>query len=236
VCDRVEERMPLEDIPLEQDNQGLVKNKPEEPSLLYWSDADVFAGKQIYMPTGRIASLFRVEPDGRKIFITPDGFLVCEHGERPSTILSWVSKEKEQGCGPEQRNSCCDCVNSDGMHFTKRKPKPSELPPKPDSLYTFLEGLDTQKICVDGRLARHVPHTIGKKAMFLTQKGGNFTCRHAHTLSTLRKMRKVRMGGSGCINFRGGMCDCELDYLPQRTGLKMLSKLSMLPGKFGKER
>jgi hypothetical protein len=32
------------------------------------------------------------------------------------------------------------------------------------------------------------------------------------------------------------MCDCELDYLPQRTGLKMLSKLSMLPGKFGKER
>ena len=75
--------------------------------------------------------------------------------------------------------------------------------------------------------------------MYLTQKGGLLVCRHAHTLSTLRKMRKVRCYGipAPSRGFRnGGMCDCELDDLPQRTGLKSLPKLSTLPGKFGEGR
>ena len=125
------------------------------------------------------------------------------------------------------------------MYYTKAKPMPTpeELPSPPPSLFSFLEELGTQRIVVRGRTSRHVPHTTGKKAMYLTMKGGQFVCRHAHTLATLRKMRKVRSAGATTPKFRnGGMCHCELDDLPQRTGLKSMPKLSMLPGKFGDAR
>lgn len=231
--------MPLDDLSIGSLQPSAVGNTTDDPPAVYWSDADVLAGKPIWMPTGRVASLHRVEPDGRRIFITPSAQLLCEHGERPSTILSWVAKEAravQEGEEPPTRNSLCDCLNTDGLYYTKSKPQPppEELPPTPLSLFSFLEELDTQKVSVHGRVQRHVPHTTGNKAMYLTQKGGLFVCQHAHTLSTLRKMRKVRCCGTAMPKFRnGGMCDCELDDLPQRTGLKSLPKLSTLPGKFG---
>ena len=174
-------------------------------------------------------------------------------GERPSTILSWVAKEAQrahaagapnegdgggQDVGGESEIrvlSLCTCVNTDCMYWTtKANPKPSELPPMPTSLYSFLEDLDTEQIVVKGRAARHVPHTTGRKAMYLTQKGGHFVCRHAHTISTLRKMAKARKCGNVVMpKFSGGVCDCELDNLPHRCGLKSLPKLSDVPGKFG---
>lgn len=236
--------MPLEALRVDQLLlQPAAANSAEDliPSV-YWSEKDVLSGKRIYMSTGRIASLHRVEPDGRRIFITPSAQLLCEHGERPSTILSWISKEahaKQEGVPAPLRTSPCGCLNTDGMYFTKAKPipTPEELPPAPTSLFTFLEELDTRKIVVQGRISRHVPHTTGNKAMFLTMKGGQFVCRHAHTLATLRKMRKARCAGAASApKFRGGMCHCELDGLPQRTGLKSMPKLSMLPGKFGDAR
>lgn len=172
-------------------------------------------------------------------------------GERPSTILSWLAKEarraKELGDGGEEGSahgglpckdtrslSLCTCANTDGMYWSaKSNPKPAELPPMPSSLYSFLEDLDTDKIVVKGRVARHVPHTTGRKAMYLTQKGGLFVCRHAHTLATLRKMANARKCSDMVVpKFRGGVCNCELDNLPHRCGLKKLPKL----GAFGETR
>ena len=208
------------------------------PPAVYWTRDDVLSRKMIYMPTGRIARLLRVEPDGRLVMITPEGKILCEHGECSSTILSWIGAEKaarSKGEEPPPRKSACDCENTDGLYHSKSKPRPpdEELPPQPDSLYSFLsDNLSTHELKVAGRSMRHVPHTTGKKAMYLTQKGGNFVCKHAHSLVVLRKMRKARSAGT-TGRFRGGMCDCELDGLPQRNGLKKLPKLAEMPGKYG---
>ena len=56
-------------------------------------------------------------------------------------------------------------------------------------------------------------------------------------MATLRKMRKARSAPNATrTKFRGGMCDCELDDLPQRSGLKSLGKLSALPNTYGTAR
>jgi hypothetical protein len=157
-------------------------------------------------------------------------------GECPSTIISWINNEAK---GVKRKGTTCTCLNTDGLYFTKSKPRPPpcELPPEPASLFSFLEELDTQKVCVHGRIARHVPHTTGKSAMYLAQKGGHFVCRHAHTMAVLRKMRKARAETNGRLfKFRGGMCNCELADLPQRNGPKSMAKLGDIPGKYGELR
>ena len=125
--------MPLEALTVDQLlAQAVAVNATKDPPSVYWSEEDVLSGKPIYMPTGRIASLHRVEPDGRRIFITPSAQLLCEHGERPSTILSWISKEthaRQEGVPAPLRNSLCDCLNTDGMYFTKAKPMPTPAIP-----------------------------------------------------------------------------------------------------------
>ena len=63
--------MPLDDLSIESLQQSAAGNTTGDPPAVYWSDADVLDGKPIWMPTGRVASLHRVEPDGRRIFITP---------------------------------------------------------------------------------------------------------------------------------------------------------------------
>ena len=71
----------------------------------------------------------------------------------------------------------------------------------------------------------------------VSQKGGHFVCRHAHTMAVLRKMRKARAETNGRLfKFRGGMCNCELADLPQRNGLKSMAKLGDIPGKYGELR
>ena len=204
----------------------------------YWSDQDVLDGKLILMPTLRLAKLHRIEPDGRRVFITPTSQLVCVHGECSSTLTSWIGRETKaanEGLVAPTRPSNCDCLNTDGLYHTKAKPMPSTLPEMPASLFAYLEEIDTDKIVIHGRLSRHVPHTVGDKRMYLSQRGGHFVCKHAHSLSILRQMQKSRVGGVQ-KKFQGGMCDCKLDCLPQRSGLKKFAKLCEMPGKFGEAR
>ena len=206
----------------------------------YWTDLEVSEGKMIIFPTMRVAKLHRVAPDGRQIFITPSAKLLCAHGERPSTILSWICRESQaekNGTAAPLRNSICDCMNTDNLYFTKSKPAPSEPPAEhPKSLFSFLEKLGTNTSMVRGRVSRHVPHTKGEAAMYLTQKGGHFVCKHHHTLSVLRKMRKVRNGTLKGVRFHGGICDCNLADLPKRTGLSLMPQLGDIAGKYGELR
>eukprot|EP00966_Prymnesium_polylepis_P164952 3813679-Prymnesium_polylepis.1 len=65
----------------------------------------------------RVARLHHVTDCGRKVFVTPAGKLVCEHGEFASSIGSWVSAEQAaQRVGelPFSRNSVCSarCARS----------------------------------------------------------------------------------------------------------------------------
>ena len=87
----------------------------------YWSESDVEDGKWVVLPTMRVARLHHVTDCGRKVFITPAGKLICEHGECASSIGSWVSAEQAAqrvGEQPFSRNGICDCQNTDGMHWS----------------------------------------------------------------------------------------------------------------------
>lgn len=76
------------------------------PPAVYWTDDDVLDGKLIYMPTGRIAALHRVEADGRKVFITPTGSLLCERTRRALSTRSDSSPKsltRLRLCAPSRR-------------------------------------------------------------------------------------------------------------------------------------
>ena len=135
---------------------------PSEVQATYWSDADVQAGKWIVMPNTRVAKLHHV-CNGRKVFITSDGKLVCEHGEVSRSIWSWITAEqraKSAGIEPPPHNSACDCANTDGLHWTKEMPESLvSIDPPSDTLFGVLNELDTGKVVVRGHALRHVPHT-----------------------------------------------------------------------------
>ena len=190
---------------------------PSEVEATYWSDADVRAGKWIVMPNTRLAKVHHV-CNGRKVFITNNGKLVCEHGEVSSSISSWVSTEqraKSAGVDPPPRNSTCNCANTDGLHWTKEMPEPLvSIDPPSDTLFGVLNELDTFKVVVRGHDLRHVPHTNGNAALFVSEKGGVLCCRHGHSLNVLRAMQEGKT-----IRFRGGVCGCCVKKPPRRVGL-----------------
>ena len=190
---------------------------PSEVEATYWSDADVRAGKWIVMPNTRVAKLHHV-CNGRKVFITNNGKLVCEHGEVSSSISSWVSTEqraKSAGVDPPACNSTCNCANTDGLHWTKEMPEPLvSIDPPSDTLFGVLNELDTFKVVVLGHDLRHVPHTNGNAALFVSEKGGVLCCRHGHSLNVLRAMQEGKT-----IRFRGGVCGCCVKKPPRRVGL-----------------
>ena len=54
---------------------------------------DESSGGLVLLPSFRFARPHS-ELNGRRIFITTGGDLVCEHGELPSTISTWLQREK----------------------------------------------------------------------------------------------------------------------------------------------
>ena len=62
-----------------QGMEGDEKYPPEEA---------VMAGELVLLASGRFGRLFRTDPTGRRSFLTPNCELVCEHGERPNSILA----------------------------------------------------------------------------------------------------------------------------------------------------
>ena len=188
---------------------------------VYWSEDDIKSGKWIVMPNLRVAKLHHIREEcGRRVFITTDGKLVCEHGECASSIGSWVSAEQRANVESEDappRKSICDCSNTDGMHWTKGMPKPIvAIDPPADTLFGVLNSLDTHKVLVRGHALRHVPHTCDASALFVSQKGGLLCCRHGHSLNVLRAMHSGKT-----TKFRGGICHCCPQTPPRRVlGLK----------------
>ena len=46
------------------------------------------------LPSMRFGKLYSTMADGKKIFLSTEGQLLCEHGELASTISFWTSMEK----------------------------------------------------------------------------------------------------------------------------------------------
>ena len=173
------------------------------------------------LPSLQFGEPFSELPSGDHVYITPNGKLVCRHGECSSTICHFLSEEGKalkNGLPPPARGgsrgkSVCDCTSTEGLNV-----KPSntvKLPEAPSSLFEFLQEMTgAESIKVKGKEARRVPHLPGPT--FLTIDG-RFCCRHGASLKSLRKREKITRPSN-----RLPTCGCALKPVPWRTGLKGL--------------
>ena len=90
-------------------------------------------GKRVLLPSFKMGKLIQIEPDGRKIFMEDStGHLLCEHGERASTIGTWLLNERtarQNGTPAPPRTSSCQCQTTEGLHksynLAQQNPSPS---------------------------------------------------------------------------------------------------------------
>ena len=180
----------------------------------------------VLLPSMRFGRLYSKLPDGKRVFLTTDRQLVCEHGELSSTICFWLSMEKKaraDGTEPPQRGgfnpSVCDCATTEGLNGAIQEGICA--PCKPTSLFEFLEASGAEVIKVKGRDARQIPHI--KDAAFVSTVG-TVCCRHGSSRRSLIKKHRTPTKSN-----RLASCDCKLPPLSLHTGLKDLQL-----GKFGK--
>ena len=170
------------------------------------------------LPSMQFGTLHHVQADGKQVFITTSGKLVCPHGECSSTILSWLRDEriaKEKGLplparGGSRGISTCDCQNTDGLNG-KLDNGSGLADTTPTSLFEFLEKQDTELITVKGREARRIPHLSGPTYVTAT---GKLCCRHGASRQSLINKQKAGSRPSS----RLPTCGCVLHPLPVRNG------------------
>jgi hypothetical protein len=170
------------------------------------------------LPSMQFGRLFRVQPDGKAVFITSTGKLVCAHGECSSTICYWLcaeNKAKEAGLPPPPRGgsrglSTCDCQTTEGLNVQPSDPIRPFV--NPASLFEFLEQHGAERVVIKGRDACRIPHLPGPT--FVTE-GGRLCCRHGASRHSLLKRQKAMAPSS-----RLPACGCNLRPLPVRTGIK----------------
>ena len=185
------------------------------------------------LPSMQFATLYNIQPDGKQVFLTTEGKLVCPHGECSSTICYWLREErkaKEAGLPLPPRGGCrglstCDCQNTDGLNGKITDSDSAQQPvTRPSSLFAYLETQDAEKVLVKGREARRIPHLCGPT--FVTS-AGKLCCRHGATRFSLINKKKAGDRPS-C---RLPTCGCELKPLPVRSG----GLAGMQLGKYAKE-
>ena len=165
----------------------------------------------------QFATPHSVRPDGKQIFLTTAGKLVCPHGECSGTICHWLREERaarDKGLPPPPRGgsrglSTCDCQSTDGLNGKlDAEAKPPSLPP---SLFEFLVQQKSEVVLVKGREARRVPYLGGPT--FLTSTG-RLCCRHGASRRSLINREKAGSRPSA----RLPSCGCVLKPLPVRAG------------------
>ena len=173
----------------------------------------------VLLPSLRLGRLYNELSDGKKVYLSTEGQLVCEHGELASNISYWCAMEKKakvDGLCPPPRGghinpSVCDCQTTEGLNVTI--PASTLLPAKPSSLFGFLETSGTEMIKVKGRDARRVPHT--KDAAFVSTVG-QVTCRHGASRRSLIKKER-----STTESKRLPSCGCSIRHLQVPGGLQL---------------
>ena len=172
------------------------------------------------LPSLRFGKLFSTMVDGKKVYLSTENQLLCEHGELSSTISYWTSIEKRakiDGVKPPPRggfqtHSICDCVTTEGLH--SKLPDDACLPIKPSSLFEYLESNDAECVKVKGRDARRIPHAPGPTFVSTV---GTLTCRHGASRRSLIKKTKTNAESK-----RLPACGCKLRALSMSSGLKGL--------------
>ena len=144
--------------------------------------SQVSVGELVLLPSFKMGRLINVEPDGRKIYKDDaSGHLLCEHGERASTISSWVLNEKTAKMNgmpiPPRLASCCTCQTTEGMH--KAYPILTPSPPRVVALRTSPTSRHRLPALQRPRSPPHSVHSqrvrdvrdAGRKAALQTRKG-----------------------------------------------------------------
>ena len=175
------------------------------------------------LPSMQFATLYSVLPDGKQIFITTAGKLVCPHGECSGTICHWLREERAARAkglpspmrGGSRGLSICNCQSTEGLNGKlDTEAKPPSLPP---SLFEFLVQQNSEMVVVKGREARRVPHLCGPT--FLTSIG-RLCCRHGASRRSL--INKERAGSRPSARLPS--CGCVLKPLPVRAGCVSVQK------------
>ena len=181
----------------------------------------------VLLPSLCFGAPFSLQPDGKQVFITPAGKLVCPHGELSSTISCWLASEKKarlEGLpirprGGSRGQSSCDCQSTEGLNVT---PDASTAPPTPPaSLFKFLQDTGAELTTVKGREARRIPHVAGP--MFVTTMG-KLCCRHGASRASLNKRQRCSEPSS-----HRPACQCALKPRCRRgQGSRVYSSASAL--------
>jgi hypothetical protein len=136
------------------------------------------------------------------------------HGERASTIMSWVTAERENAENALVRPSRCSCENIDGL-LSAYSIAEEQWPKKGGSLYKLLGFLGTEEANVNTRPQRYALTTHAGVQIWV-QPAGTLVCKHGNTKKTLIK---VATKGDAC-KFRSSRiikCACALS-IPRRVG------------------
>jgi len=163
--------------------------------------------------------LVHVEPDGRKIFRDDESNLVCEHGERASTIHSFLYQEKlakQNGLPMPARSSVCTCQTTEGLHKTSLAEHDANFPPAPPvSIFEHLNALEhADRQCFKGREAVRIPFTRSEYTTFIT-KDGRLVCKHGRARNTLLwDGKQTRKYGKAPL----AACGCKACSIPKRIG------------------
>ena len=174
-------------------------------------------GERVLLPSFKMGKLIQTEPDGRKIFMEDStGHLLCEHGERASTIGTWLLNERtarQNGTPVPPRTSSCHCQTTEGLHksynLAQQNPSPSTM-----SLFEHLQSLDTECKTFKGREARHIPFTQNELAAYVTVDG-RILCKHGRArLTLLWDGKQTRKHGAA----PKAACGCKAFPIPKRVG------------------
>ena len=180
------------------------------------------------LPSLRFGRLYNTMVDGKKVYLSTEGQLLCEHGELASTISFWTSIEKRakiDGTEPPPRGgfqtpSICTCQTTEGLNG--KIEDNVCLPARPPSLFAFLESNGAECVKVKGRDARRIPYTDSPAFVSTI---GTLTCRHGASRRSLIKKSKTHFESK-----RLPTCGCKLKALSMHSGLKgvQLGKFSKL--------
>ena len=149
------------------------------------------------LPSGRLGLPLPKRKCGKQTYLSTDGHTrLCEHGENQYSIASWRGRSND---------AACTCLNLDGLTAGRTKKAPVGWTDPPIKYYDVLcaSGAEQAEL-PGGREARRIPHTEGRRAMWMLACG-NIRCRHGNSQAVLREIKK----GNTQRKIRR-ICDCEV--------------------------
>jgi len=169
----------------------------------------------VILASGRIGRQVAINRSDCPVFLDQHGHAVCRHGERATSIMSWIALQRKDASFV--RKSSCDCENVDGLltEYVKLETDASlELP-----LYQLLAEVGAEQRMVNTRPQRKALATPSSEIW--VQPNGTLVCVHGNTRKTLAKMAKGVKAGFKRKSTE--VCACRLS-VPRRVGSIFVAK------------